>query len=317
MGRHPTPDQRAEALAARQHGAITRPQALKCGLTPNQIKHRVDSGRWRVMVRGVYAASGAPETWQLWAMVACLAGPPGSVASHLTAAALLGVGRPPKDTHVTVPATASGRFKGAVVHHAPLPSADVCTVDGIPCSRPARTVVDCAALLTYEALCEMVDDVLCRSPHTPSEMRAAVARAGRGSGRKGLANLERALAVWTPGPRPGSRAEMRLVRQIEAWRLPLPERQVEILDGEGRFVARADLGYRDHSLVLEYYGQRHHGPRRQGHDAERLARIEASGVTVIVVDKDNLRSPDLRDRLTRCVGRRPSRGGRGCGAAGA
>lgn len=306
MGRHLTPDQRADALASRQHAAINRRQALQCGLTAEQIKHRIGSQRWQIRVRGTYVLAGAPNTWQPRAMVACLAGPPGTVASHLTAAALLGLAEPPKVPHVTVPPASSARSRSARIHRAALPQVDVCTAANISCTRPARTVVDCAALLTYEALCEMVDDLLCRSPHTPGELGAAMERTSRGPGRKGLRNLERALEVWTPGARPGSRGEMRLVRQLQAWGFPRPERQVEIRDRQSRFVARADLGYGEPPVVLEYQGERHHGPREEEHDARRWRRIEATGVTVIVVDKHNLRSPALRARLTSCIGRRPS-----------
>ena len=304
MPRSETADQRADRIASRQHGAIARRQVLEAGLTPDQIESRLKSGRWRIGLRQVYVVSAAPGTWKQRSMVACLAGPPGTVASHLTAAALLGLGSPPEIPHVTVPPKKSGRFRGAVIHHAPLEGVDLCSADRIPCTRPARTVVDCAALLAYEALCEMVDDLLCRAPHTPSSLRQAMARASQSPGRKGLRNLERALAVWTPGPRPGSRAEMRLVRQLEAWGLPLPERQVEILNAEGQFVARADLGYGEHKIVLEYYGERHHGPRSETHDRFRQRRIEDAGVTVVIVDKHNLRSATLQARLFELMGRR-------------
>jgi hypothetical protein len=232
----------------------------------------VRSGRWYIPVQEVYVVTAATNTAHLRAMVACLAGPPGTVASHLTAAGLLGFACPPEIPHVTVPPKTSGRFRNAV-HHAAIENADRCTVANVPCTRPARTVVDCAGLLTYEALCEMVDELLCRAPNTPSTLRQAMARASRGPGRKGFANLERALEVWTPGPRPGSPAEMRLVRQIEAWSLPLPERQVEILDERGRFVALVDFAYRDR-------------------------KVEVTGATVVVIDRSNLRSPSLRARLT-------------------
>ena len=88
---------------------------------------------------------------------------------------------------------------------------------------------------------------------------------------------------------------------------------MEVRDSQGRFVARVDLGYRDRAVALEYYGERHDGPRAAEADGRRLDRIEAAGVTVIVVGKDNLRSPELRGRLTRCVGPRPSPGARGSG----
>ncbi len=318
MGRPATPDARADALASRQYGAINRLQALGCGLSETQIKQRVRSGRWRVAVRGTYVMSGSPETWQRRTAVAWVSGPAGTVASHLSAAALLGLAKPPAVPHVTVPRHANGRFKGAVVHHAHFENIDLCVAANIPCTRAARTVVDCAGVLAYEPLCEILDDLLCRAPHTPLEVREAMERASRGPGRRGLQNLGRALEVWTPGPRPGSRAEMRLVRQLQAWGFPLPERQMEIRDSESRFVARVDLGYRDSNgnptVVLEYQGERHHGPRAKEHDARRLRRIEATGVTVVLVDRDNLRSAGLRERLTRCVGRRPSPGARASGA---
>ena len=304
MSRGSSADQHADRIASRQHGAIARRQALAAGLSPDQIEGRSRSGRWRIGLRQVYVAAGAPSTWRQRAMVACLAGPEGTVVSHLTGAALLTLSKPPEVPHVTVPPGTSGRFRGAVVHHSPLDPVDICTADAIPCTRPARTVVDCAALLTYEALCEMVDDLLCRAPHTPSSLRDAMARVSERPGRKGLRNLERALAVWTPGPRPGSRAEMRVVRQLVAWGLPVPERQVEIFDEGGGFVARGDLGYREGRIILEYYGEPHHGPRSESHDRFRQEQMEAAGVRVVVVDKDNLRSPALQMQLFDLLGRR-------------
>lgn len=53
------------------------------------------------------------------------------------------------------------------------------------------------------------------------------------------------LAVWTDGITPGSPAEMRLLRRIERWGFPLPEKQVEIRDGSGMLVARVDLAWAD------------------------------------------------------------------------
>lgn len=86
--------QAAERIASGQHGALSRRQALDCGLTPRQIQRLVGSGRWRRAARGVYVVAGSSPTWRRRAAVAWLAGPPGTLLSHRTAAALHGLGGP-------------------------------------------------------------------------------------------------------------------------------------------------------------------------------------------------------------------------------
>ncbi|MGH8992614.1 MAG: DUF559 domain-containing protein [Acidimicrobiia bacterium] len=93
MARDRTADQLADELAAQQHGAISRRQALKVELTPHQVAHRLASGRWLHATRGVFVVAAVPGTWQQSLMVACLSGHPGTCASHLSAAALLGLVR--------------------------------------------------------------------------------------------------------------------------------------------------------------------------------------------------------------------------------
>jgi hypothetical protein len=222
-------------------------------------------------------------------MVACLAGPDGTVASHLTAAALFGLWELPAALpHVTVPRTASGRMKVATVHRSPLDPDDLGTVDGIPVTRPGRTIVDCAAVLAHDDLCKLVDDALCRSLCSADDLHRAMERASRGPGRAGLARLEEALKVWTPGAPPGSPAEIRLIRRLVGWGLPVPERQVKIFDAAGRFVAKIDVGWEERRAGLEYYGERHHGPRAESHDERRMGRIEATGWEIRIVRKGDL-----------------------------
>jgi hypothetical protein len=296
MGRDLTPHERADLFASRHHGAINLAQALEAGLTPDEIRYNLRSGRWRRATRAVFVfvVVGAPATWQQAVTVACLAGPDGTVASHFTAAALFGLWTPPSRPHVTVPRPASGRCRVAVVHHARLRPEDTSVIGTIPCTRPARILVDCATLLGYDALCELVDDILCRELTRVTEVREAIDRASRAPGRKGLPTLQQALEVWTPGPRPGSRGEMRLVRRVVDWGFPAPERQVVVRDGAGRFVAKADLGWPDRRTLLEYDGGRHHGPRQQPHDQDRQARIEALGWRV-----ERARKADVRPGATR------------------
>ncbi|MEW6476194.1 MAG: type IV toxin-antitoxin system AbiEi family antitoxin domain-containing protein [Actinomycetota bacterium] len=140
-----TADRQAMRIAARQWGVLTRAQALKAGLTGDQVIYRLRTGQWRQAAHGVYVVAGTPSRWEQKAMIACLAGPDGTVASHLTAAALFGLGKPPPVPQVTVGSQASGRFRGAAVFRGRIGPGEACTRSRIPCTSPARTVVDCAA----------------------------------------------------------------------------------------------------------------------------------------------------------------------------
>ena len=94
-------------------------------------------------------------------MVACLAGPTGTVISHLTAAAAYGLAKPPEEPQVTIPRNASGdRIIRARVRRADLSPGQKATRHRLPCTTPIQTVIDCAELLTAEALCDLVDSAL-------------------------------------------------------------------------------------------------------------------------------------------------------------
>lgn len=301
MRGQPTPVQRAEKLASQQHAAINRRQALQCGVTPRQIRRHLASGRWRAHTRDVFVIAGAPATWPQRAACAWLAGPPAGLLSHGTAAALHGLGRPPRTPHLTVPHGASGRLRGVAVHWARNPAGgqDRRWVGGLPCTDVARTVVDCAAHLAYDELCDLVDTAICERKTTPARIAAAADRAARSGGRKGLRPLREALAIWRPGPVADKASEMRLGRRLEEVGLPPLERQVKIRDAQGRVVAKGDLGISAFKFLFEYDGKVGHGPRHWAKDDERDRAVEAAGGKVFHYNRHDLlpSSTRLRDEI--------------------
>jgi hypothetical protein len=123
--------------------------------------------------------------------------------------------------------------------------------------------------------------------------------AARGARRAGLHQLERALDVWRSGAPAGSPPEARLQRKLIEWGFPRAERQVEVFDEAGRFMARADVGIREWKVLFEYDSDEHHGPRCWLADDQRRDRIEELGWTVVPVDRFDLRpsSTRLKDAL--------------------
>lgn len=91
MAPRPTPDRRVARIAAGQSGAFTRRAALAAGMTPGMVRHRLVTGRWRRLARGVYAIAGAPDTPEQRAIAACLASGPGAVLSHRSAGRVWGL----------------------------------------------------------------------------------------------------------------------------------------------------------------------------------------------------------------------------------
>jgi hypothetical protein len=254
----------------------------------------------------VFVLAGTQSTWQQRAMIACLSGPAGTVTSHLTAAAVHGLAKPPAEPHVTIPRTANGaRISEARVRRADLRSGQKAVKDRIPCTTAVQTVVDCAEVLDLDQLCDLVDSALCRKLMQPSRLiRAAEGawRSARGARRAGLGRLLEALEVWRSGAAPGSPPEAKLQRRLKEWGFPPAQRQVEVYDSDGRLLARADLGIVEWKVLLEYDSDEHHGPRCWIADGERVDRVEArTGYRMVSVDRFDLRpsNNNLRDRLER------------------
>src|SRR3712207_6147249 len=97
-------DRRLRALGARQHGVISRSQALDCGLSPRAISRRRSAGDLVEVHPRTYVLPGTTGTWlqRLWA--AHLWAQPFGALSHRSAGALWDLeGVPQSIVEVTVP----------------------------------------------------------------------------------------------------------------------------------------------------------------------------------------------------------------------
>ena len=81
---------------------------------------------------------------------------------------------------------------------------------------------------------------------------------------------------------------MRLFRRLEEWGFPPPERQLVILDKDGGFVGKADVGWSCIRLVLEYESDEHHAPRKWPADDARAKEIRATGYRIEQVYGEDL-----------------------------
>ncbi len=173
------------ALAARQHGNVTREQLLGTGLGAQAIKYRARIGRLHRVHLGVYSVGRPPVTPLERAAAAVLACGPGAALSHTSALALWGFAkRWPARLEVTV---AADRRPGGITVHRPaaLTRRDVRVQLGIRVTSPARTVLDCAPGLGDKQLTRTVNDARLARHLQLSELAELLARCPnhRGAGR--------------------------------------------------------------------------------------------------------------------------------------
>ncbi len=140
-------DRELRKLAALQHGAVSRQQAVALGASRKQLEVRLAGVAWERATARVMRLAGAPRTARQDLMVAVLDGEPYSVVSHLAAAALWRLpGFRVGPVEVSRERGQSGRPSSVSVVHRPryLPATHTTVLSGIKVTTLARTVFDLA-----------------------------------------------------------------------------------------------------------------------------------------------------------------------------
>jgi very-short-patch-repair endonuclease len=263
----------------RHDNTITHRRARELGLSTRQIAYRVRAGRWTRVSRGVYRVTSAPPSPRTRLVAGLAACGPGGVASHQSAAWLLGlIERPPPRPHVTVNGTRHPRPPGVIIHRrvGTVPSH---SVGGLRCTTPARTLIDLAAVVEHPTLEAAVDRALSRRLVTVAQLDAATSPV-RTTRRPGVAALRAHLIdrgdLGVPEP---SVLESRMQRLFRQQRLPVPAAEVSWEDGRYRL----DFAYPDRMVAAEVDGYAwHHSPEQVERDTARRNRLQAAGWTVLV-----------------------------------
>jgi very-short-patch-repair endonuclease len=246
------PDVLIAQIAGRQHGIVTLEQLYRAGVTPDGVRHRVRTRRLFRVYRGVYAVGRRDLTQEGAWMAAVKASGPGAALSHRSAAelwALLKRGGGP--AHVTVPVLGGrNRRDGIRIHRSPSVASASTIRDGIPVTRPLRTLADL------------------RSMVEPAQLRDAIRAAE-------IANLpigDYARLIQ----RTRSELELIFLELIRRHGLPEPEINVRV----ERFLV--DFLWREQRLVVEVDGERYHrGEVARLADLQRDARLGALGFEVL------------------------------------
>src|SRR5579859_8166506 len=220
-------------LARRQDGVVSRPQAIRAGLSPDMVRFRIASGRWQRLHPGVYATFTGIPGRGAWLWAALLAAGPGAALSYETAAELQGLAdKPHNPIHVTVPRQRHVVAAEGVRLHRSARIAEAVEPQGYP---PRTTVEETVLDLTQAArslddVCGWVTRAIARGLTDAVRLTAAMAKRERLRWRAGLHEILEAAATGDH-----SVLEYRYHRDVErAHGLPRPARQVPFTTRGGR-----------------------------------------------------------------------------------
>jgi very-short-patch-repair endonuclease len=263
-------------LAARQHGVLALRQLRELGLTDGTIDGWLRAGRLHGLHRGVYALGHTRVSARGHELAAVLACGPGALLSHRSAAVLWAIRRSTTLTEVIAPRSV-GRRPGIRVHRSRLITpADRATIDGIPVTSPARTLVDLADVLIEQRLADAVHEAEVQRILDLRKVEQALERL---PGRRGAHRLRRVLAAYGSGP-PMTRndAERAFLLLCQDHAIPTPRSNVLV----GGF--EVDFFWPGAELVVELDGGATHQTHRAFREDRRRDReLAVRGIQVLRV----------------------------------
>jgi very-short-patch-repair endonuclease len=279
-------EMRCRVLTGRQHGVLSRNQALNCGMKATAIRHRVRAGRWIIVHPGVYLIAGSPSTWLTTLSSASLWASDRSAISHRSAAFLWEIdGVTGKVLELSSVKNLRARPHMIVHRSASLARWDVTTKNGITCTKPTRTLIDLAAVVSTRLMERAMEDCLRRNLTAVPVLRRALDDLGT-RGRSGASVLSRLLEERLD--RTESALEVDLSHLIRDSDLPEPVPQFRIIHG-GRLVARPDFAYPSAKVAVEAHSFRWHSSReRWSADVRRTEQLNGLGWTVVQVTHDDI-----------------------------
>lgn len=259
---------------------IVGSEALAAGtVTRHQLSTRFD-----MLHRDIYVPRGAVLTPVDKARAAWLWAGGRGVAAGLSAAALHGA----RWIDPTLPAeiNQASRHKtaGVLLHSDALTDGEVCVVDGMRVTTPARTAFDLGrrrgivlAVMRVDALLEATDLKLVDVQVLVDGHR----------GMRGLAQLRRVLELADYGAESPQETRLRLV--LTKADLRPSQTQIEVFD-QGCFVGRLDMGYPEWKVGVQYDGFQHWtDPRQRTRDIEQDVAYRELGWRIVRIGAELLR----------------------------
>jgi hypothetical protein len=275
---------------------FTTAEARSLGITDSQLRHAVERGEIRRVIRGVYVPSDVPDDQRTRCAAAKLVLSPTSVARDRTAAWLLGIDVLEYDELVDVPPIETCVLRGTEPTRRTdcrggtrdLAPEDIMVIDGIRVTTPLRTAMDLGCALRRASALAALDAFMREYGLTLAQMCAMLPRYFR---RRGVIQLRSLVPLADPRSESSGESWTRLAILDAGLPRPRPQYWI-VIDGVPVF--RLDLAYPRHKVAVEYDGREFHlSEEQRERDRRRRQWLRDHGWTVIVVDKDSFTADAL------------------------
>lgn len=267
---HRFADSAIAAVAARQHGLITREQLMRAGVGRRGVELRLRRGTLHRVHRGVYLVGHAVPPLHAPHFAAVLACGERAVLSHRSALVAWDVLKPEDgDVDVTVAGRKPSHRRGIRVHQtrdAPPQSRR----HGIPVTSAARTLLDFAEQGETREVERAFYEALAQRRTSLPQLRKLL---DDSPGRKGAPLLRALLDQYGTPTVTRHAAEDILFALIRKGKLPAPERNVRVGGHE------LDFFWRTERVNAELDGYQWHRYRNE-RDQVRDAKLAAKGIRV-------------------------------------
>jgi hypothetical protein len=244
----------------------------------------LQSSPWRHVFRDVWVHEDVPDTREMrLAAVALILGDGAFVCGPTTAWIYGTEVQDRRGELVWVGCLTGSRLRtrqGCLTREITVDASDLQVVNGITMTTPLRTVFDCTRWLSLIESVVVADALAHAGLFTAAEL-ATYTRARRG--QRGVRQTDRVIDLMEPKSESPMETRVRLLIVLSG--LPAPEAQLIAKDRMGNFVARADLGYREQRLIIEYDGAWHWEQRRE--DDRRRDALRSLGWTVLVFSAED------------------------------
>lgn len=238
---------------------------------------------YRPIFRDVYLARGVELTAQLRAQAAWLES--GAPLCGLSAAALFGTRWLDSQQPAEILRANRRSPAGMIVRSWVVCPDELCVVEGITLTTPARTAFDIGRIHPAHQAIPILDALLNATRIKPADIAAVADSHG---GVRGAARLRALLDLVDGGAESPQESRLRLL--LVRAGLPPPETQIEFRT----LRIRVDMGWTQWKLAVEYDGIQHWTDRSQrSWDIDRIALLEAAGWTVVRVSAEMLSRPQV------------------------